>query len=57
MTFKKKEAKAPEVVAEVAAVEVPVVVYPTVVVYDREQGNTLKVVTAREARSPRYIPV
>ena len=57
MTFKKK-AKAvevtPEVVAEVKAVEVPIVVFPNVVVYDTEDGNAVKVVSAREARSPRY---
>ena len=57
MTFKKKEVKAPEVVAEVVAVEVPVIVYPNVVVYDTEDGNALKVVSSREARSPRYKPV
>ena len=60
MTFKKKEKAlevAPEVVAEVQAVEVPVVVFPNVVVYDTEDGNALKVVSAKEARSPRYKPV
>lgn len=52
-------AKTKEVVAKVApeVAEVPVVVYPTAVVYDTEDGNDIKIVTAREARSPRYKPV
>ena len=64
MTFKKKEKAVevvaevtPEVVAEVKAVEVPIVVFPNVVVYDTEDGNALKVVSAKEARHPRYKPV
>ena len=46
-----------EVVAEVKAVEVPVVVFANVVVYDSEDGLTMKVVSAKEARNPRYKPV
>ena len=57
MTFKKKEVKAPEVTPEVVAVEVPVIVYPNVVVYDTEDGNALKVVSSKEARHPRFKPV
>ena len=48
-------AKTKEVAPEV--VEVPVVVYPTAIVYDTQDGNAVKIVTAREARSPRYKPV
>lgn len=39
------------------AVEVPVVVCPNVIVYDTQEGNAVKVVTVKEARSPRYKPV
>ena len=46
-----------EVVPEVVAVEVPVVTYKNVVVYDSEDGLTMKVVSAKEARNPRYKPV
>lgn len=52
-----QEIETPEVVEEVVAVEVPVIVYPNVVVYDTEDGLTMKVVSAREARHPRYKPV
>ena len=52
-----KAIETPEVVAEVVAVEVPVVTYKNVVVYDSEDGLTMKVVSAKEARNPRYKPV
>jgi len=57
-----KAIETPEVVAEVetpevVAVEVPVVTYKNVVVYDSEDGLTMKVVSAKEARHPRYKPV
>jgi len=56
-----QEIETPDVVAQEIetpdVVEVPVIVYPNVVVYDTEDGNALKVVSAREARHPRYKPV
>lgn len=57
MTFKKKVTEVQADVTEVKAVEVPVVVFPNVVVYDSEDGLTMKVVSAKEARNPRYKPV
>lgn len=47
----------PKAIETPDVVEVPVIVYPNVVVYDTEDGNALKVVSAREARIPRYKPV
>lgn len=58
MAFKKKESVETTKVVEVPDfIEVPVVVFANVVVYDTLDGNKMKIVTKKEARSERYKPV
>lgn len=46
--------KSKEVVTDVAQ---KVEIVPNCSVYDTQEGNAVKIVTAREARNPRYKPV